>query len=130
MIKHVILPAAAAVFGYLIAVALAVAGPRPCEIQAHDPRLLADAPAPRAAAGKPRLVPAKAVAVGHYAQTGQDAVGVVVGYGDAPADALDRTGTVQLLILDPGRAGNAAGETVTLGGMELVIDLGLVPLPG
>lgn len=107
--------------GCLVTVLALSAGPRPCEVQSRA----ADAtPAP------PRLVTAKSAPVGHYLKTSQDAVGIVVGYGPAPADALDQTGTVQLLVLDPGRGGNARGETATLGGQELAIDLGPVPLPG
>lgn len=77
----------------------------------------------------PLLRSAKDVPAGNYAKTGSDAVGVVIGRGEAPPDALDQTGTVQLLVLDPGRAGNAKGEVATLGGMELIVDLGPVPLP-
>jgi hypothetical protein len=69
------------------------------------------------------------VPVLHYAQTGQDATGIVIGQGSPPPEAQDQTGTVLLLVLDVGRGGNAKGETATLGGMEIVIDLGPVPLP-
>ena len=106
------------------------AGPRPCEAQAHDKRLLADPPRPRATVGPAvRLVSAKDVPLGNYARTGQDVTGVVIGTSPPPADAMDQTPTVQVLILAPGRAGNAKGEIATVGGLEIVIDLGPVPVP-
>lgn len=72
---------------------------------------------------------AKEVPIGNWLRDGQDATGIAIGHGDAPPDAEDKTGTVQVLVYDVGNGGGTVGEVSTLGGMELVIDLGPPALP-
>ncbi len=109
---------------------LLTAGPRPCEVSASPP-VRADAPAPKAGI---RLVGASQVFAGHVVLTTSQAVGVVVERGTPPADSLDQTGTVRVLVLDAGGGGNEAGSVMVLGGLELVADLGPLrighPVPG
>lgn len=69
------------------------------------------------------------VPAANWLMTSQRLVGVAIGLTDPPADALDRTPNVEVLVVEPGRANNVRGETAMVGGMELVIDLGPVAAP-